>query len=181
MQWSHVRAVSSRLYKKQAVSSAAVLVTARIRINLVIGINVGSIMILRPGRRINLLSTERHNGQGFHGSCRANLWAVSGSYSIEICYWGRNTNKWLNGLWYEKRLSSAIFKINLAWEKSKVEWNLIQRIRLAANRIWWRCGWSLAKSQEYTKSFLVINICINQYIGIWLIFIAKVDDTWLGQ
>ena len=59
--------------KKQAVSSAAVLVTARIRINLVIGINVGPIMILRPGRRINLLSTERHNGQGFHGSCRANL------------------------------------------------------------------------------------------------------------
>ena len=64
---------SATIKKKQAVSSAAVLVTARIRINLVIGINVGFIMILRPGRRINLLSTERHNGQGFHGSCRANL------------------------------------------------------------------------------------------------------------
>lgn len=46
--------------KKQAVSSAAVLVTARIRINLVIGINVGQIKMLKPGRRINLLSTERH-------------------------------------------------------------------------------------------------------------------------
>ena len=64
---------SSATIKKQAVSSAAVLVKARIRINLVIGINVGQIKILKPGRRINLLSTERHNGQGFHGSCRANL------------------------------------------------------------------------------------------------------------
>lgn len=47
-------------YKKQAVSSAAVLATARIRINLVIGINVGLIMILKPSRRKKFLSTERH-------------------------------------------------------------------------------------------------------------------------
>ena len=51
---------SSATIKKRAVSSAAVLVTARIRINLVIGINVGFIMILKPGRRIDILSTERH-------------------------------------------------------------------------------------------------------------------------
>ena len=47
-------------YKKQAVSSAAVLATARIRINPVMGINVGFIMILKPNRRIDILSTERH-------------------------------------------------------------------------------------------------------------------------
>ena len=51
---------SSATIKKQAVSSAAVLATARIRISLVIGINVGFIMILKPGRRIDILSTERH-------------------------------------------------------------------------------------------------------------------------
>ena len=55
-----VSITSSATIKKQAVSSAAVLVKARIRINLVIGINVGQIKILKPGRRINLLSTERH-------------------------------------------------------------------------------------------------------------------------
>ena len=51
---------SSATIKKQAVSSAVVLATARIRINLVIGINVGFIRILKPGRRNKFLSIERH-------------------------------------------------------------------------------------------------------------------------
>lgn len=136
------------------------------------------------------------SSQGFHGSCRANLWTVSGSYSIEICYWGRNTNKWLNGLWYEKRLSSAIFKINLVWEKSKVEWNLIQRIRLAANRIWWRCGWSLAKKlgihkvvprHQYMYQSIYRNL-INFYsksgrhlIGTIALCFCNMELQWVPQ